>query len=1800
MADDSTKLIISIETILRGLDRTLKGLSQVERQLKTVANIKVGAQSSSSGFDKATAAAQKLQQQQRKLAVQATELANREERARQVTERLAAARERLAQASVKAATAETRGAQNQVRQAQEVARINQQTARQAQQNEAIRTRAAKTISDVQVREAKRGADAFVASLGQQIRASGLLGQQIQSLGNALRSLGQGASSLGIGLTAALTIPLVAIGKSSLDAAVTLDSLRRGLTAIVGSADEAGVQLTRLTEIAKLPGIGFEEAIQGSIRLQAVGFSAKDAEKALREFSNAVALTGGGREELARITVQLGQLAAKGKVLSQDLRPIIEAAPAVGRALKAAFGTVNADDIADMTTNSREFLDVLTKELERLPRAAGGAKNAFENFRDSIFRASSAIGDALIPALTSIIDVVGPVVTALAEAFRALPVPIQAALLVFGAIGAAVGPVLFLFGQLTTGVGRLLVGFGQLNALGIIPTIAGLRALAATSGVAAGSQLTLAEAETAFAFSLAATRAGIVLNTEALAGMAAAAIGAAEAEAVAGAGFALLTGSFLAIAAAIGVAIVAFTAFNKGEKEAVQITDEQIKTLNDQIDSLNKQAQFLDGLADGVKRTADEQARLEAIYRQLNTEAQVRVEGVDTELERLTKLREELEKIIRLRNQERQQQAATLAASLADTLSRIDANEKEISSVTRQIVANTKLKESLVAQGIASETIVRTQENGRDVITTLSAENRRLLGTQKELREATDALAKSSEQQSKTLAELEKQGVGNARQFLELAKSLGLFTGSIDEALGRMELFIKGQEGAADATDEFTIALKQQQRALDSLFKQARESKKSREEQVGDVANFIRENAVSLKDAQATLQFFINTIPGFGEKFRKELKLTGKSVDEFIRDALGSKDKGSNALVSAQERLADAIAKVSLAGADRQISAEKSKNDELLRLNEARFHLELISYREFIARRAELQKADAQGEIDRQQKVADIAAADAARAAKRARTGTPAVRVKAQADQEASIAKQIEANTRIAELKAKQKEIDDDAATDLALFDKERLKDFAALGRELDEIIGKEKKAADAAIDARFAEKLRELNNEKKVAINREAEAARSERRIAELDLKLQGAGLEERIQLTQELSAETDKLTGILASADIEETQAGINQITNLKTELKSLEALRNAQTEISRAQEHQSNLERVIAFEVNFRGLAEDEATRRRLEGEKLVLAAMEKQRAEIKKVILDLLSKGLTVPPALTEFIESLDAAKKGLTELSLPEQFARIEKEFDRLNDKRIRKIEDVERAVRHRDIAEAEGRLFIKRINGDYIGDLQQQLDLLKKLADESNKDKTGRTQNALQRQAAQAGQTVDDIRAATTEVADFNTALRSTSIDALREGFSQFFRDLTDNTKSAKDKLLSLLDAVRNRINDFIAERLADKLIESLFGTGKEGDEGLLGGLFNKILGIKPEVAGADTETAANTTATEDNTAKLGALTQAFGGQTAVGAALPAGVGGAIGVAKQIGGVIAGLFGKGDRGGETPTPVTADQGTTVIDAINIASSLLAQILNAINSLTVAIGGKTALGATIDAANTGGGIFTQVGDVISGLFSGEGGGGLGGLFGGAFDPTAAQHGTNLIDALNFNSDEVKRNTAALKENTDSQGSGEQQGGLSGFLQALAAGGGEATGNIIPAAPQGRVIRVAEGGYDEAVLTTDPKYALRQAAILREFLRRTRGLMGRFREVPEFAEGGMVSARDAEMNLLSTLTPRQSIPQPAVDMQPASGERPTINLRNINLLDRRQLVGGHMRSAEGARDILNIISENSDEIGRRIGVK
>lgn len=324
------------------------------------------------------------------------------------------------------------------------------------------------------------AEAVVDILGD---SSGL-DQTLETAARKMETVGARLTEIGRSLTLKVSAPLAIFGGLAVKAAVDMEALTRALAVSAGSADAAAEQLKELEEVAKLPGLGFKEAIQGAVQLNTAFAEMPDrlnlTNQMLREFGNAIALTGGGKTELDRVIFQLGQIAASGKLLTQDLRPIIQTAPAVANALRAAFGTINAEAINELGLSSEQFFNRLLDGLRTLPTAAGGAKNSFENLSDSIFRARVAIGEAMLPSVMKLLDAVSNA----AVGIRNLDQDTIAWGVGIGIVAAAIGPLLIGMGAIVASIaainaalaagaiGAIIAGGGLIVALGLLAAAAG--------------------------------------------------------------------------------------------------------------------------------------------------------------------------------------------------------------------------------------------------------------------------------------------------------------------------------------------------------------------------------------------------------------------------------------------------------------------------------------------------------------------------------------------------------------------------------------------------------------------------------------------------------------------------------------------------------------------------------------------------------------------------------------------------------------------------------------------------------------------------------------------------------------------------------------------------------------------------------------------------------------------------------------------------------------------------------------------------------------------------------------------------------------------------------------------------------------------------------------------------------------------------------------------------------------------------------------------------------------------------------
>ncbi len=228
----------------------------------------------------------------------------------------------------------------------------------------------------------------------------------RNIQNSLDRIYRGAAQVGVGVAMMLPVRQVITAFSE------FDSLQRGMLAVMSNNINAvKSEIFRLNDVAKLPGLGFKEALQGSINLQAAGLSADLARRALMGFGNALATVGRGKAYLDGVNLALSQIMSKGKVMAQEINQIAERVPQIRVMMKNAFGTADTEVLGKMGLSSQQFIEKIVQQLEKLPQTTGGIKNAMENLDDTFFKMKVSIGRSLAP----MVEYLGDKVSYLMEA-----------------------------------------------------------------------------------------------------------------------------------------------------------------------------------------------------------------------------------------------------------------------------------------------------------------------------------------------------------------------------------------------------------------------------------------------------------------------------------------------------------------------------------------------------------------------------------------------------------------------------------------------------------------------------------------------------------------------------------------------------------------------------------------------------------------------------------------------------------------------------------------------------------------------------------------------------------------------------------------------------------------------------------------------------------------------------------------------------------------------------------------------------------------------------------------------------------------------------------------------------------------------------------------------------------------------------------------------------------------------------------------------------------------------------------------
>ena len=131
-------------------------------------------------------------------------------------------------------------------------------------------------------------------------------KKLEEIGNKFTEIGDKVENLGkkLSVVSAGTGALLGVGvKLNAD----IETATKSFEAFIGSAEEAEQAIANIRSESKTSPFGTKELIKANQMLIATGISAEDSQKTISALADAIALTGGGNDELTRMASNLQQI-----------------------------------------------------------------------------------------------------------------------------------------------------------------------------------------------------------------------------------------------------------------------------------------------------------------------------------------------------------------------------------------------------------------------------------------------------------------------------------------------------------------------------------------------------------------------------------------------------------------------------------------------------------------------------------------------------------------------------------------------------------------------------------------------------------------------------------------------------------------------------------------------------------------------------------------------------------------------------------------------------------------------------------------------------------------------------------------------------------------------------------------------------------------------------------------------------------------------------------------------------------------------------------------------------------------------------------------------------------------------------------------------------------------------------------------------------------------------------------------------------------------------------------------------------
>ena len=214
--------------------------------------------------------------------------------------------------------------------------------------------------------------------------------------------------------------LAALGVASVKAGASLQSTKTAFTNMLGSAEKAQDFLAKMQDFAAKTPFEFSQVSQAAQKFIAFGFSAEQVIPTLTAVGDAAAGVGLGAEGINRITLALGQMAAKSKVQAGEMMQLTETGIPAWKMLADQIGVSVPEAMSMVSKGAIDAATGITALVSGMEQSFGGMMDqqsqtisgTWSTLMDGLEQSAAQVGLQIAEALnlTGIFQSLGDILT----------------------------------------------------------------------------------------------------------------------------------------------------------------------------------------------------------------------------------------------------------------------------------------------------------------------------------------------------------------------------------------------------------------------------------------------------------------------------------------------------------------------------------------------------------------------------------------------------------------------------------------------------------------------------------------------------------------------------------------------------------------------------------------------------------------------------------------------------------------------------------------------------------------------------------------------------------------------------------------------------------------------------------------------------------------------------------------------------------------------------------------------------------------------------------------------------------------------------------------------------------------------------------------------------------------------------------------------------------------------------------------------------------------------------------------------